>query len=171
MQQVLIQALNGLSLAGILVLVALGLWFIFGVLGVINLAHGELFMLGAYSVVVVYNLTRSVWLGILVAPIVIGALGIAIEVSVIKRLYERPFDTLLATWALSIIAREGVTLVTGGSFQGVPAPISGTISLGAAGYPVYRLGLLGLGGAALCAAGAVCYRISLVARSRSGLVP
>ncbi len=81
MQQALIQALNGLSLAGILILVALGLWFIFGVLGVINLAHGELFMLGAYSVVVVYGLTGSVWLGMLVAPIVIGALGINVQLT------------------------------------------------------------------------------------------
>src|SRR5712691_6160355 len=139
MEQALVQTLNGLTLSGILILVALGLWFIFGVLGVINLAHGELFMLGAYSVVIVYNLTGSVWIGIVLAPIVIGALGIVIEVSVIKRLYERPFDALLATWALSIIAREGVTLVTGGSFQGVPAPISGTLDLAGAGYPLYRL--------------------------------
>src|SRR5438046_8785138 len=97
MQQALIQALNGLSLGGVLILVALGLWFIFGVLGVINLAHGELFMLGAYSVVVVYGLTGSVWLGMLVAPIVIGALGIVFGVSVIKGLTGRRFETLLAT--------------------------------------------------------------------------
>jgi urea transport system permease protein len=167
MQEALIQALNGLSLAGILILVALGLWFIFGVLGVINLAHGELFMLGAYSVVVVYNLTSSVWLGIVLAPIVIGALGIAIEVSVIKRLYERPFDTLLATWALSIIAREGVTLMTGGSFQGVPAPISGTLDLAGASYPLYRLVLLGFGAAALVAAAALLYRTRFGVRARA----
>ena len=167
MEQALVQTLNGLTLSGILILVALGLWFIFGVLGVINLAHGELFMLGAYSVVVVYNLTGSVWLGIVLAPIVIGALGIVIEVSVIKRLYGRPFDTLLATWALSIIARESVTLVTGGNFQGVPAPIPGTISLGGAGYPVYRLVLLGFGAAALIAAGAMLYRTRFGVRARA----
>ena len=167
MQQALIQVLNGLSLSGILILVALGLWFIFGVLGVINLAHGELFMLGAYSVVVVYGLTGSVWLGMILAPLVIGALGIVIEVSVIKRLYERPFDTLLATWALSIIAREGVTLVTGGAFQGVPAPISGTLDLAGAGYPLYRLVLLGFGVASLVAAGALLYRTRFGVRARA----
>jgi len=167
MQQALIQVLNGLSLSGILILVALGLWFIFGVLGVINLAHGELFMLGAYSVVVVYGLTGSVWLGMILAPLMIGALGIVIEVSVIKRLYERPFDTLLATWALSIIAREGVTLVTGGAFQGVPAPISGTLDLAGAGYPLYRLVLLGFGVASLVAAGALLYRTRFGVRARA----
>jgi len=167
MQQALIQVLNGLSLSGILILVALGLWFIFGVLGVINLAHGELFMLGAYSVVVVYGLTGSVWLGMILAPLVIGALGIVIEVSVIKRLYERPFDTLLATWALSIIAREGVTLITGGAFQGVPAPISGTLDLAGAGYPLYRLVLLGFGVASLVAAGALLYRTRFGVRARA----
>ena len=159
MQQVLVQGLNGLSLAGILILVALGLWFIFGVLGVINLAHGELFMLGAYAVVLIHNLTGSVWLGMV--------LGLGIEVTVIKRLYERPFDTLLATWALSLIAREGVTLVTSGSYQGVPAPVSGTINIAGAGYPLYRIVLLVLGVIALIAAGTILYRTGLGLRARA----
>jgi len=167
MQQVLVQGLNGLSLAGILILVALGLWFIFGVLGVINLAHGELFMLGAYAVVLIHNLTGSVWLGMVLAPLLIAILGLGIEVSVIKRLYERPFDTLLATWALSLIAREGVTLVTSGSYQGVPAPVSGTINLAGAGYPLYRIVLLVLGVIALIAAGAILYRTGLGLRARA----
>ena len=167
MQQVLVQGLNGLSLAGILILVALGLWFIFGVLGVINLAHGELFMLGAYAVVFIHNLTGSVWLGMVLAPLLIAVLGLGIEVSVIKRLYERPFDTLLATWALSLIAREGVTLVTSGSYQGVPAPVSGTINLAGAGYPLYRVVLLVLGVIALIAAGTILYRTGLGLRARA----
>ena len=167
MQQVLVQGLNGLSLAGILILVALGLWFIFGVLGVINLAHGELFMLGAYAVVLIHNLTGSVWLGMVLAPLLIAVLGLGIEVSVIKRLYERPFDTLLATWALSLIAREGVTLVTSGSYQGVPAPVSGTINIAGAGYPLYRIVLLVLGVIALIAAGTILYRTGLGLRARA----
>ena len=167
MQQVLVQGLNGLSLAGILILVALGLWFIFGVLGVINLAHGELFMLGAYAVVLIHNLTGSVWLGMVLAPLLIAVLGLGIEVSVIKRLYERPFDTLLATWALRLIAREGVTLVTSGSYQGVPAPVSGTINLAGAGYPLYRIVLLVLGVIALIAAGTILYRTGLGLRARA----
>ena len=167
MQQVLVQGLNGLSLAGILILVALGLWFIFGVLGVINLAHGELFMLGAYAVVLIHNLTGSVWLGMVLAPLLIAILGLGIEVSVIKRLYERPFDTLLATWALSLIAREGVTLVTSGSYQGVPAPISGTIDIAGAGYPIYRIVLLVLGVIALVGAGTILYRTGLGLRARA----
>jgi len=167
MQQVLVQGLNGLSLAGILILVAVGLWFIFGVLGVINLAHGELFMLGAYAVVLIHNLTGSVWLGIVLAPLLIAVVGLGIEVSVIKRLYERPFDTLLATWALSLIAREGVTLVTSGSYQGVPAPVSGTINIAGAGYPLYRIVLLVLGVIALIAAGTILYRTGLGLRARA----
>src|SRR5207253_11359127 len=119
MQQVLVQGLNGLSLAGILILVALGLWFIFGVLGVINLAHGELFMLGAYAVVLIHNLTGSVWLGIVLAPLLIAVVGLGIEVSAIKRLYERPIDTLLPTVPMSLIARQAVTRVTSGSDQAV----------------------------------------------------
>ncbi len=167
MQQVVVQLLNGLSLAGILVLVALGLWFIFGVLGVINLAHGALFMLGAYVGVVVYSATGSVFWGIVLAPLAIGVLGLLIEVSIVRRLYERPFDTLLATFALSLVAREVVTLTTSGQYQGVPPPVTGTVTVLGAGYPIYRLFLLALGALTLVAAWLLLYRTPLGLRARA----
>ena len=169
MDQVLVQTLNGLSLAGILALVALGLGITFGLLGVINLAHGELFMLGAYTVVFTYNATRHLWLGMAVAPLVVGLLGFAIERVVIKRLYARLFDTLLATWALSILARQGVQLWTQGRFEGLPSPVHGSAHVLGVDYPLYRLFLLGVGAAVLAGAWGLLYRTRLGIRARAAI--
>jgi len=167
--QVLVQALNGLSLAGILALVALGLGITFGLLGVINLAHGELFMLGAYTVVFTYNTTHYIWLGMTLAPLVVGLLGFAIERVVIKRLYARLFDTLLATWALSILARQGVQLWTQGRFEGLPSPLHGSVRVLGVDYPLYRLVLLGVGAAVLGGAWVLLYRTRLGIRARAAI--
>jgi urea transport system permease protein len=166
---VLVQTLNGLSLAGILALVALGLGITFGLLGVINLAHGELFMLGAYTVVFTYNATRHLWLGMAIAPLVVGLLGFAIERVVIKRLYARLFDTLLATWALSILARQGVQLWTQGRFEGLPSPVHGSAHVLGVDYPLYRLLLLGVGAAVLGGAWVLLYRTRLGIRARAAI--
>jgi urea transport system permease protein len=168
-EQVLFQTLNGLSLAGILILVALGLGITFGLLGVINLAHGELFMLGAYTVLVVQQATGNVWLGIAVAPVAVGAIGLLIERGVIKRLYERPFDTLLATWAVSIVVRQGITLWQGGGFQPIPHPITGSVSVLGVPYSRYRLVLLALGVAVLVLAGVLLYRTRLGLQARAAI--
>jgi urea transport system permease protein len=168
-EQILLQTLNGLSLAGILILVALGLGVTFGLLGVINLAHGELFMLGAYSVLVVHEATGNAWLGIAVAPITVGAVGFLIERGVIKRLYERPFDTLLATWAVSIVVRQGITLWQGGGFQPIPHPITGSVSVLGVPYSRYRLVLLGLGIAVLVLAAVLLYRTRLGIQARAAI--
>jgi urea transport system permease protein len=168
-EQVLLQTLNGLSLAGILILVALGLGITFGLLGVINLAHGELFMLGAYTVLVVDQATGNVWLGIAAAPIAVGAIGLLIERGVIKRLYERPFDTLLATWAVSIVIRQGITLWQGGGFQPIPHPITGSVPILGVPYSRYRLVLLGLGVAVLVLAGLLLYRTRLGLQARAAI--
>ncbi|MGH9918836.1 MAG: ABC transporter permease subunit, partial [Nitrososphaerales archaeon] len=141
----LVQTLNGLSLAGILVLVAVGLAMIFGLLGVINLAHGEFLMLGAYTAVYVNDTTHRLILAIILAPVAIGLLGLVIERTVIKRLYERPYETRLATWAISLIARQSVSLASKGRYVGLPAPVSGAVHFLGVGYPIYRLVLVGLG--------------------------
>lgn len=169
MEQVFLQTLNGLSLAGILILVALGLGITFGLLGVINLAHGELFMLGAYTVLVTQEATGNVWLGIAVAPIAVGTVGLLIERGVIKRLYERPFDTLLATWAISIVVRQGMTLWQGGGFQPIAHPITGSVSILGLEYSRYRLVLLALGVAVLVLAGLLLYRTRLGLHARAAI--
>ena len=112
MEPIIIQALNGLSIASILVLISLGLAVIFGMLGIVNLAHGEFFMLGAYCMATSAMYGLPAWLGVLAAPVVVGAIGMAVERGIIRPLYKRPLDTLLATWGLSIVIRirpQGIT--------------------------------------------------------------
>lgn len=161
--QVIVTALNGLSLASILIMVAMGLAVIFGLLRVINLAHGDFFMAGMYSVVAVQAAVHSFWLGVLAAVVVVGAIGLLVERGVIRWLRDRPLDTLLATWGVGIVIREVVKLIFGGGFRQVSNPLPGEISLGGVGYPAYRLLLIGVTALLLLAVAAWLYR------SRAGL--
>lgn len=134
--------LNGLSLASVLALVAIGLAIIFGLMRVVNLAHGEMFILGSYTVLAFYDVTGSLWLGVLAAPLVVGAAGWLIERSVIRTLYQRPLDTLVATWGLSIVIRELLKVVFGGGSRNLPLPITATVRIGSTTYPGYRIFLI-----------------------------
>jgi len=126
-----------------LVLAAAGLTIIFGLMGVINLAHGAFVMLGAYVGFAVQDAGFSPWLGILLAPIVVGLIGLVLEMSLVKRLYERPLDTLLATWGVAILLREGVKVVFGTSQKSVSAPIEGAVPIAGTQIPVYWLFIIG----------------------------
>ena len=115
-------AFSGLSYAGVLLITALGLSIVFGLLGVINLAHGEFIMLGAYATFVVEKWLQAyapgwfdayVFLAIPFAFVVCGLIGIALEMTVIRHLYKRPLETLLATWAVSIALIKLVQIVFG----------------------------------------------------------
>ncbi len=138
----LITLLNSLTLAAILGLVSIGLAVIFGIRGVINLAHGELFILGAYCTVWFSSQGMSTWLGVLAAPFVVGAIGWVIEATVVRRLYSRPIDTLVATFALAIIIRELLKLTFGAGNRNIPLPLSGQVSMLGDSYPQYRLVLI-----------------------------
>jgi branched-chain amino acid transport system permease protein/urea transport system permease protein len=139
MSALAIQGLNALSIATILILVSLGLAVIFGMLGIINLAHGEFFMLGAYCVATAVAAGLSPWWGIAAAPLVVGAVGVAAERLVIRPLYRRPLDTLLATWGLSIVIRQVVRLVYGSGQMMAESVIVGSTDLFGVRYPTYRL--------------------------------
>jgi urea transport system permease protein len=111
---------NGLSIGSILLLAALGLAIVFGLMGVINMAHGELMMLGAYTTVVVQNVFKSMgdgWFQIYIFPalimafIVTALVGLLLERGVIRYLYGRPLETLLATWGVSLILQQFVRSV------------------------------------------------------------
>ena len=113
---------NGLSIGAVLLIAALGLAIVFGLMGVINLAHGELIMLGAYSTFVTQNVFKSLgepWFNFYIiaalpiAFIVSGLIGLALEKGVIRYLYGRPLETLLATWGVSLILRQFVRSVNG----------------------------------------------------------
>lgn len=140
------QFLNSLSLSMILVLIALGLAIIFGLMGVINLAHSELFMLGAYTVVAVNQFVNTnFWLGLILAPIVVGLIGYLMEKGIINHLYKRPLDTLLVTWGISIVLRQLVKIVIGPGHKMVLPPITGVVTLlPGVNYPIYRLFIIGV---------------------------
>ena len=141
---VLTQVVNGLSLASILILIALGLAVIFGLLGVINLAHADLFVAGMYAVVLVEGKTGQFWLGVLAAPLIVGAIGFVVDRGVIRWLRQRPLETLLATLGVGIVIREGVKLLFGAGYRQVANPIPGDVSLGPIAYPAYRLLLIAI---------------------------
>jgi urea transport system permease protein len=136
--------LNGLTLAAVLALVAIGLAIIFGLMRVINLAHGEMFILGSYSVVGFWEATDSVWLGIVAAPIIVGLFGWLVERAMIRRLYHRPLDTLVATWGLGIVIREVLKILFGAGSLNLPFPFTGAFSVGGTTYPAYRIFLIAL---------------------------
>jgi branched-subunit amino acid ABC-type transport system permease component len=113
-----------------LVIVSLGLAVVFGMMRVINLAHGEFLMLGGYASVMAYGHGLSIWLSILVVPpLVVGLVGAVVERLLIRRLYGRMIDTMLATWGLSLALIGGVSMTLGNSVSGYSAPL-GSFAVG-----------------------------------------
>ncbi len=119
-------AFNILSTVAVLVLLSLGLGVIYGMMRVINLAHGEFLMLGAYATVVATDAGVNLWLAMLVvAPVVVGLVGLVVERCLVRFLYGRMIDTMLATWGLSLALIGVITTVFGNTVHGVSAPIGG----------------------------------------------
>src|SRR5262249_59084034 len=112
-----------LSFGAIIVLVVLGLGIIASMMGIFNFAHGEFVLLGAYTTYLVYSLGLPVWLGMLVAPLVVAAIGFVLERLVIRRFYDVPIIAMLGTYALGLIMREGVRNLIGGLFFFPPGPV------------------------------------------------
>jgi len=144
---IIMQLLSGIALGAVLVITALGLTIVFGMLGVVNFAHGALFMIGAYAGLYLASLPGSFWWGLLLAPILIGAFGMLIEFVLIRRLYGRSIDDpLLLTFGLSYILVEGVRIVFGS--DGIPFPtppqLIGVLDLGIGFFPRYRLFVIAL---------------------------
>ena len=141
----LAQVFTGLVLGLIYVLLAVGLSLIFGLMTVVNFAHGALYMLGAYFGVLLLGYTKSFWVALIVAPLMVGALGLLIERFLIRRLYGRsPDDPLLLTFGLSLILVEGVKVFWGkiGLTLDPPRALAGAVDLGFMIFPAYRLFLI-----------------------------
>jgi branched-chain amino acid transport system permease protein len=143
------QLLNGLQFGVMLFLMAAGLTLVFGVMGLINLAHGSLFMVGAFAAAVAAAATGSFLLGLVAALVAAGAAGAIVEVIVMRRLYRRDhLDQVLATFALILIFSEGVRWLFGSFplFLDIPSALAGTVRLpGGIDYSLYRLTLLAVG--------------------------
>jgi branched-chain amino acid transport system permease protein len=142
----LVQIVAGVALGAIFVLLAIGLSLIFGMLTVVNFAHGAFFMLGAYLGVYFFALTQNFWLSLVLAPLVVGAVGLLVERFLIRPLYGRGIDyPLLLTFGLSYVIVEAVRIAFG--IEGVPfstpAALRGAMNLGFGHFPIYRLFLIG----------------------------
>src|SRR6266540_5380486 len=130
------QLFTGISIGAVLLLIALGLSLTFGQMNVINMAHGELIMAGAYTVYVLQQVITAAGVSLLVAlPVaflVAGALGVLLEVLLIRRLYARPLDTLLVTWGVSLILQQLARDIFGAPNVQTAAPdiLTGNISAG-----------------------------------------
>lgn len=140
MDQVLAIGLQVLAGIATLFITSLGLAVIFGMMRVINLAHGEFLMLGAYSAILSVQAGVDIWIAMLViAPLVVGAFGVVVERLLIRRLYGRMVDTMLATWGLSLAMVGGATVLFGNSVAGFSAPL-GSVAIGpfrASGYALF----------------------------------
>lgn len=138
------QMLHGLVFGAALGLLALGLTVIFGLLGVMNFAHGELFMLGAYFGITAIALTQSFWVALVLAPAGVALVGALIEVFTLRPLYRRePLYGLILTFGLALALREAVREIWGGDMRRILEPVSGAVPLLGMIYPKYRLFLLG----------------------------
>jgi branched-chain amino acid transport system permease protein len=145
------QLLNGLQFGVTLFLMAAGLTLIFGVMGLINLAHGSLYMVGAFACAVVAGATGSFWLGLAASLAAAAAAGALVEFAVIRKLYDRDhLDQVLATFALILIFSEGMRWLFGPFplYLDMPSALSGSITLpGGIEYPLYRLAIIAIGAA------------------------
>jgi branched-chain amino acid transport system permease protein len=146
------QLLHGLVFGAALGLLALGLTVIFGLLGVMNFAHGELYMLGAYAGIAVIGVTHSFWVALIVAPLLVGVLGVVTEVTTLRPLYRRePLYGLILTFGLALVFREGARQLWGGDIRRILPPVTGSTDLLGMTYPNYRLFLLATSSALLLA--------------------
>jgi branched-chain amino acid transport system permease protein len=161
------QMLNGLQFGIMLFLMAAGLTLVFGVMGLINLAHGSLYMIGAFAAAAVAGATGSFVLALIASLAAAAAAGALIELTVIRRLYKRDhLDQVLATFALILILSEGTRWVFGSFplYLDVPSYLSGPVTLpGGIQYPLYRLAIIVAG--LVVAAGL----FALIARTRIGI--
>lgn len=166
------QVLNGLQFGVMLFLMAAGLTLIFGVMGLINLAHGSLYMVGAFACAWVAAATGSFWLGLVASLAAAAAAGAIVELVVVRRLYDRDhLDQVLATFALILVFSEGTRWVFGSFplYLNIPPLLSGAIHLpGGAQYSLYRLAIIGVGIAVAVGLYALIAHTRLGMRIRAG---
>jgi branched-chain amino acid transport system permease protein len=166
------QVFNGLALGALLALISSGLTIIYGTLGVLNLAHGAMFMLGGYAGYVAYEYSGSYVVAVIAGSLFVMVLGVALERVIIRHFYRRPHeDQLLVTFGLGICFVEMVRLFFSSQSKLVPPPplFQGITSLGFMYYPTYRLAVVGIVAVALGTLFVVLYRTRLGMVVRAGI--
>ncbi len=166
------QLFNGLALGALLALISSGLTIIYGTLGVLNLAHGAMFMLGGYAGYAAYQASGSFIVAVIGGTVALLVVGVLMERIIIRRFYSRPHeDQLLVTFGLSICFVEAVRFFFSSQSLMVPPPkiFSGITNLGFMFYPTYRLAVVGIVAAALLALYVVLYRTRLGMIVRAGI--
>ena len=144
MDRLALSLLDGSNAVLILILVSLGLAVIFGLMNVINMAHGEFLILGAYVLMTLQSHGVPFWLAFAAGPIAVALLGLLVEELLIRRTYHRLIDTILATWGLSLVIRQALVLIYGPGAHGVVAPDLGALTLFGSPYPIYRLAIMAI---------------------------
>ena len=166
------QCFNGLVLGALLALISSGLTIIYGTLGVLNLAHGAMFMLGGYAGWVAYNYSGSFIVAVIAGSLFLMVVGVVMERGIIRYFYKRPHeDQLLVTFGLGIVFVEAVRFFFGSltKMTPPPKPLVGIMNLGFMFYPTYRIALLGIVAVALIALYIVLYRTRIGMIVRAGI--
>ena len=166
------QLFNGLALGALLALISSGLTIIYGTLGVLNLAHGAMFMMGGYAGYAAYQATGSFIVAVIAGTLALGVVGVVMERLVIRHFYARPHeDQLLLTFGLAIVFVEAIRWYFSSQSQIVPPPklFQGITNMGFMLYPTYRLAVVGICAVALLALFLVLYRTRLGLIVRAGI--
>lgn len=158
-----------LSFGAIVVLVVLGLGIIASMMGIFNFAQGEFVLVGAYVTYLVHTSGLPVWVGMLAAPFVVGAMGLVLERTIIRRFYAAPIVAMLGTYALGLVIREIVRNLIGGRYLSVPEPLGGSFVIGTMHFSTWRLSIVVITVAVMVASYLLLSRTTFGLRIRASL--
>lgn len=162
-------ALDALNYTSVLLLVSIGLVIVFGMMQVVNLAHGEFFLVGAYAVLVLQGLGVPFWLTLPLAFVAGGLLGLICDAAILRFIYDRPTDTILATWGLSLAIRQAIVIIFGPNSQQVVAPLTEPVNVFGISYSSYRLVIIAIAIAVAALVFAVLYRTAFGLAARAAM--
>lgn len=144
MEAIINSVFDILSFGSVIILIVLGLGIIASMMGIFNFAHGEFVLLGAYTVYLFHTWGMPTWFGMVAAPFVVAAIGLALERSVIRRFYAAPVIAMLGTYALGVVIRETVRGLIGGLYLSIPEPLAGSFYIGGVHLSRWRLAIIAI---------------------------